>query len=244
MDTFKCKVATDTWFPVYLGATAVTAPTVKYATEGEATTSSYTVTNGTDWKEITSTTGNYWLNFGAGEFSSAGRVWVQVDDGTHYSRFMIDVVAQLDSEDSTAINSILADTGTDGVVIATAGITAAKFAADAIAAAAIDDDVSDEIAAKILTTPANTLATDASGYVTAENTDDIIKGVLEESVSDHDGVSGSLAAAIRLIAQVLAGKLIADTSDNTIEIYDADGVTLLSTQTLSTVGTATTRNIS
>ena len=44
----------------------------------------------------------------------------------------------------------------------------------------------------------------------------------------------------RLIRQALAGKIITDTSDNTIKIYDTDGVTVLVTLTKSFDGTATT----
>jgi len=57
--------------------------------------------------------------------------------------------------------------------MAAAVVTAAAIAADAITAAKVASDVSDEIAAKILVTPAQKVVTDVSGFVTANLNGDL-----------------------------------------------------------------------
>jgi len=54
-------------------------------------------------------------------------------------------------------------------------------------------------------------------------------------VVDHDPY-----VDLKLLRQRLAGKLITDTSGNTIRTYDDDGSTVMLTQTQSTAGTQTT----
>ena len=80
---------------------------------------------------------------------------------------------------------------------------------------------------------ANAVKTDAADKIADE--------VLKEVVADHDGTSGSFAELLRLVAQAAGnGKVITDTSDDTIKIYDTDGSTVLKTWTKSTAGTETT----
>jgi hypothetical protein len=69
----------------------------------------------------------------------------------------------------------------------------------------------------------------------------IADAVLAELIADHKAVSGSLAQAINEIRQRHAGaKLVADRDANTVEVYDADGLTLLFTLTRETVGNVDT----
>jgi len=55
-----------------------------------------------------------------------------------------------------------------------------------------------------------------------------------------DVVEYDVQDAVRDIRQALCGKVITDTDDDTIKIYDTDGVTVLLTLTKSTAGTVTT----
>jgi len=55
-----------------------------------------------------------------------------------------------------------------------------------------------------------------------------------------DVVEHDVQDAVRDIRQALCGKVITDTDDDTIKIYDTDGVTVLLTLTKSTAGTVTT----
>lgn len=69
----------------------------------------------------------------------------------------------------------------------------------------------------------------------------IADAVLEEVVSGHKAVAGSLAKWVNDVRQAtLFGKQVGDTSDNTVTIYDTDGTTALVETTMSKVGTVTT----
>lgn len=65
--------------------------------------------------------------------------------------------------------------------------------------------------------------------------------VWTEALADHDGTSGSVAEALRIILQAAAGKNIADEGDGTLKIYDTDDTTVLATLTFSEAGDELTR---
>jgi hypothetical protein len=149
------------------------------------------------------------------------------------------------------VAAILADTGTDGVVLGADAITAAKiaddafsaehFADDAIAAAAIATGAltADAFAADAIV--AATLATDAitSDVLAATATAEIADAVLVESVSSNKGTSGGLADVVNDIWRRLGfGLRTYDSSAGTIKTYDgdADSDTLLLTETRSESG--------
>lgn len=101
----------------------------------------------------------------------------------------------------------------DAMTLEDGAITAAKFGANAIAAAAV---------------AADTLAA-------------IADEVLEEAVGDHSSTADSLAEWVNALARTAGwGKVVADSNTNTIAVYDADGVTVLLTMTRTEVGTETT----
>jgi len=121
-----------------------------------------------------------------------------------------------------ALAEVLADTGTDGVVlganalttaaIATGALTADAFAANAIGSSALSAEL-----AVVL------------GAVVAD-------AVWEEALADHDGTTGSVAEALLKAMQRGCGKVVTDNGDGTIKVYDTDGATLLLTITKSTSG--------
>jgi hypothetical protein len=149
------------------------------------------------------------------------------------------------------VAAILADTGTDGVVLAADAITAAKiaddafsaehFADDAIAAAAIATGAitADAFAADAIV--AATLATDAitSDALAATATAEIADAVLVESVSANKGTAGGLADVLNDIWRRIGfGLRTYDSSAGTVETFDgdADSDTLLLTETRSEAG--------
>jgi hypothetical protein len=74
-------------------------------------------------------------------------------------------------------------------------VTATAIAADAITAAKVASDVSDEIAAKILVTPAQKVATDASGFVTANLNGDLT-ATMKTSVTTAATAATPVAASV------------------------------------------------
>jgi len=80
-----------------------------------------------------------------------------------------------------------------------------------------------------------------TGIRVSDDANEIADEVLKEVVADHDGTSGSFAELLRLVAQAAGnGKVVTDTSDDTIKVYDTDNSTVLKTWTKSTAGTVTT----
>jgi hypothetical protein len=151
------------------------------------------------------------------------------------------------------IAAILADTGTDGVVLGADAITAAKiaddafsaehFADDAIAAAAIATGAitADAFAADAIV--AATLATDAitSDALAATATAEIADAVWLEDITDHDDTADSAAQALHYVRQERGwGVVEVDAGDNTIVVNDDDGETALKTITGATVLGVTT----
>lgn len=98
-------------------------------------------------------------------------------------------------------------------ILADTGTDGVKLAADAVDAAAIKADGATEIAA----------------------------AVLNSLIATYKTTAGSLAAAVNDIRQAgLFGKKLADTSDNTVKVYDTNGSTVLTTVTTTEAGTQTT----
>jgi len=60
-------------------------------------------------------------------------------------------------------------------------------------------------------------------------------------VDDHDGVAGSFAELLRIVKQAEVGKIVTDSTGKTVKIYDADGLTLLVTLTMTEAGVNITR---
>ncbi len=84
--------------------------------------------------------------------------------------------------------------------------------------------------------------TGTSGVVvSAAGANAIADQVWEELVDDHDGVAGSFAELVRIVRQALIGKLVSDSTAQTLKIYDADGLTLLVTLTMTEAGINITR---
>jgi hypothetical protein len=87
-------------------------------------------------------------------------------------------------------------------------ITAASIAADAIGASKLAGDVALEIAAAILTTPANKLATDASGRVTVGSNADKSGYSLVANGLDAITIDGqTLVAAFQIVLAALSGNV-------------------------------------
>jgi len=105
------------------------------------------------------------------------------------------------------VDAILLDTGTDGVVIANNGITAAKIATDAIGA--------DEIASA----GANKIA------------DHVIRRSFQNACDSANGDTKSLRSLLGAIAK-LVNKI--SVSGSTLTIYEDDDTTSLGTQTVTT----------
>jgi len=124
---FEGKKNTDKWFPIrlvdsgdlYTPETGIAfgSVTVKYGYEAATTESTYTVTTN-DWKEQGD--GNYWLNIGASEFTSEGKYIVKVEaTGCHDYSFVVEARDKTVAELINDVASILDDTGTSGVIVAT-----------------------------------------------------------------------------------------------------------------------------
>jgi hypothetical protein len=99
-----------------------------------------------------------------------------------------------------------------GYSLAAGSILAATFATDAIDANALASSAADEIAAKILTTPANKLTTDASGFVTLANSS-ISAAKFAADAIDANALASS--ASDEIAAKILAtpaNKLATDAS--------------------------------
>ena len=89
--------------------------------------------------------------------------------------------------------------------------------------------------------PGGDLFRTGSAVVTGALADAVADEDWKELVDDHDGVAGSFAELLRLVRQVAAGKLVTDSTAETIKVYDADGVTLLVTLTMTEAGVNITR---
>ncbi len=99
----------------------------------------------------------------------------------------------------------------------------------------VDYDPFDDIASILDDTETSGVAVSGTGASTVSDQ------VWAELVDDHDGVAGSFAELLRLVRQVAAGKLVTDSTAETVRIYDADGVTLLVTLTMAEAGINITR---
>ena len=106
----------------------------------------------------------------------------------------------------------------------------------------VDHDVFDDVATLITNVAAILADTGTDGVaVSTAGADAVADEVLKELIADHKATAGSLAEFVNFIRQRAgAGKLLTDTSTDTVKTYDTDGSTVLKTQTKSTAGTETT----
>ncbi len=59
----------------------------------------------------------------------------------------------------------------------------------------------------------------------------VADAVLGEPITDHKGLSGSLASAVNLICRAVAGKRDQTIATGVIRVFDSDGTTILATLT-------------
>lgn len=226
-DVLEGKKSADAWYPVVLvdatdgftaetGLEAGTGATAYYAAAGATSWSIYTIGTA-DWRETGS--GVYWLNIGASEFAAEGRVMLQVRaTGSRDYLAIVQVRDQLISEmmDDTAAMKA-------GVTVGTGGIAANAFAASAIGTAAIANGA---LSARVVAADAVVL---------------IGTGVWNTTIATQCQGAGAAGEAIATVRQVLAGKQIANESDNTQEVYDPDGSTVRLTLTTAYAAPTITR---
>lgn len=123
-------------------------------------------------------------------------------------------------------------------------ITSSKFATDAITAAVLASDASDEIAAKILVTPANKLTTNASGHVTLADssitaakfaTDSITAAALASDASDEIAAKILVTPANKLTTDA-SGRVTLTPTEHTQISSDVWGVSRSSYTAAGTFG--------
>ena len=140
----------------------------------------------------------------------------------------------LDTVDGN-VDSILLQTGTNGVKIGAGALTATAIGADAITSAKIADGAigADQIAANAI--GASELATDAitSDEFAASAVTEIVTGVLTTAMTEAysaDGAAPTLAQALFAIQQFLQERIVSGT---TLTVNKVDGSTGAMTFTLS-----------
>lgn len=140
----------------------------------------------------------------------------------------------------TDVDAILDDTGTSGVVIVDAGITAAKIATNAIDADAIATDAVTELQNGLATSSAlSSVATNVSAILADTGTDGVVLStaqmqaladiVLGRSVSHIDNT-----ASTHSLYELIQAILESNTSTGSWVIYKTNGSTTFNTRTLAT----------
>lgn len=157
---------------------------------------------------------------------AAGSMGAQV--GTDIDAILVDTSTTLDDFLDTEIAAILADTGTDGVVVATGGIAAGDFGAGAITAAAIAANAigADEIAENALGADeiaANAIGASevASGAIDADAIEASAIGASEVATGaiDADAIAASAIGASEVAANAIGASELA--TDAVTEIVTA-----------------------
>lgn len=204
---YEGKKNTDRWVPVYLasGGAAVTGILPTQATVQFATAGATSwnayTLDTTNWREVGD--GLYHVGIGASEWTGEGGYVAQViATGAPTVPLYVEVRDRLLSETDDDVIAILARAANTGVKLAPTAIGTAQFQDYAIPAAAI-------------ATAAYTLIADY---------------VLDEVATAHQA-TGSVGKYLTDMRQRLAGYIVLNTQNNTIEVYEEDGETLRFTLT-------------
>lgn len=221
------KVSTSRWYPIILidaSGTALTGKTsadttIGYACNGATSLTSFT-DSGSTFKEVAS--GIYFLNIGASEFTTTDQncvIRLAVTGANDY-RFMVSTASAGRDDTTISVASILTQTGTSGVLVATNAIGASQIAADAIGASEIAADAigASEIAADAV--GASEIATDAIG--TAEVATDAI-GASE--IAANAITSSEFAQSAADLAWGTSSRVLTALDEDSTAI-DLDGTTI------------------
>jgi hypothetical protein len=176
------------------GQTASASGTVTFPNATLASTTN--ITAGT----IGTVSGNVNGNVGGNVTGSVGSV---ASGGITAASLAADCITAAKVADGAIDAATFAAGAIDASAIATDAITATKIAADAIGASELAATAVAEIAAAILTTPANLLATDASGRVTVGS---LASGSITSTVIAADAIGASELAA-DAVAEIAAAIL-------------------------------------
>ncbi len=228
---YEAKTGADRWFPVYLvdatdGCTAETgiahgSLSVKYSPEGASSLSGYTP-GADNWREAGE--GKYWLRIGSEEFADEQQYAVSVTaTGCRTDEFSVDAHDLLFGELVDDIGDMAYDLDDIIYDVEIGGVVVDSINNDAITAAAVATGAIDAL----------TLTADALA--------EIADAVWRELISDHEGTPGSFAEVQRWVLQALCGKILCNSTDNTLRIYNTDGASVLVTLTHAEIGDQVSR---
>ncbi len=154
---------------------------------------------------------------GTTKVATVARNWAINPDSTSVYSVLAIVTAKINDSLEVTVGT---NNDKTGYSLAAASILASTFAANAIDANALASDASDEIAAKILITPANKLLTNASGYVTLAD-GSIMAAKFATDAIDANALAGS--AADEIAAKILLTPANLLTTDSSGHVTLADG---------------------
>jgi len=129
----------------------------------------------------------------------------------------------LDTLDSN-VSAILADTGTDGVVLANDSITAAKIAADAIGASELAADAAAEIADAVLDEALSGHTTAGTLGKAIADTESDVSAILDDTDADGVAIADGGITAVKIASNAITADKIA-TGAITADKLAADAIT-------------------